>query len=91
MVLTEPKSQYLENKVFMLELDSLSLSLCICLSVCLSVSRLLSLSLSGRYESENVVNRSCAFCPGILEDKTHFCAIARGIIILETTRRDRLL
>ena len=25
-----------------------------------------------RYESENIVNKDCAFCPGILEDETHF-------------------
>ena len=25
-----------------------------------------------RYESENIVNKNCAFCPGILEDETHF-------------------
>ena len=24
------------------------------------------------YESENIVNKDCAFCPGILEDETHF-------------------
>ena len=25
-----------------------------------------------RYESENIVNKDCTFCPGILEDETHF-------------------
>ena len=25
-----------------------------------------------RYECENIVNKDCAFCPGILEDETHF-------------------
>ena len=25
-----------------------------------------------RYECENIVNKECAFCPGILEDETHF-------------------
>ena len=25
-----------------------------------------------RYESENIVNKDCAFCPGILEDEMHF-------------------
>ena len=28
--------------------------------------------MSKRYESENIVNKECGLCPGILEDKTHF-------------------
>ena len=30
------------------------------------------LRVNKRYESENIVNKDCAFCPGILEDETHF-------------------
>ena len=29
------------------------------------------------YESENIVNKDCAFCPGILEDGTHFICHCR--------------
>jgi len=30
------------------------------------------LRVNKRYESEKIVNKDCAFCPGILEDETHF-------------------
>ena len=30
------------------------------------------LRVNKRYECENIVNKDCAFCPGILEDETHF-------------------
>ena len=30
------------------------------------------LKVNKRYESQNIVNENCAFCPGFLEDETHF-------------------
>ena len=30
------------------------------------------LKVNKRYESQNIVNKNCAFCPGFLEDETHF-------------------
>ena len=30
------------------------------------------LRVNKRYESQNIVNKNCAFCPGFLEDEIHF-------------------
>ena len=30
------------------------------------------LKVNKRYESQNIANKNCSFCPGFLEDETHF-------------------
>ena len=34
------------------------------------------LCVNKRYESENIVNKDCAFCPDILEDEMHFFSLS---------------